>query len=121
VTARPEPLLGLRVAAAFYRVQESLFFLPALIVVTALMRVLETLIGFVQEAGRPQHVPALRGQLQLLLAAVEQEPGLLPHDLDRLRAVAFEDAPDPADRSRHWYGGGPHPARGVAADPGAAG
>ena len=32
MTARPEPLLRLRVASAFYRFRESLFLLPALIV-----------------------------------------------------------------------------------------
>jgi uncharacterized membrane protein len=67
-------------------------------VVTALLRVLRMLITLVQEAGRPEHVPALRRQMQLLLAAVEEQPGLHPEDLDRLRAVASGD--DPADRSR---------------------
>ena len=33
VSTRPEPLLRLRVASAFYRFRESLFLLPALIVV----------------------------------------------------------------------------------------
>jgi uncharacterized membrane protein len=36
VTAHPEPLLRLRVAAAFYRFRESLFFLPALIVLAGI-------------------------------------------------------------------------------------
>jgi uncharacterized membrane protein len=68
-------------------------------VVTALLRVLRMLITLVQEAGRPEHVPALHRQMRLLMTAVEQQPGLHPEDLDRLRAVASGD--DPADRSRH--------------------
>jgi uncharacterized membrane protein len=79
-------------------------------VATALMRVLKMLITYAHETGRPQHVPALRRQLQLTMAAVEQQPGLLPQDLDRLRAVASEYAPDPGDRSRHRYDGGPDSA-----------
>jgi uncharacterized membrane protein len=67
-------------------------------VVTALLRVLRMLIAHVQEADRPQHVPALQRQMELLLEAVEEQPGLHPADLDRLRAVAAGD--DPADRSR---------------------
>ncbi|SNR69516.1 DUF2254 domain-containing protein [Blastococcus mobilis] len=95
-------------------------------VVTALLRVLRMLITLVQEADRPEHVPALRRQMQLLLAAVEQQPGLHPEDLDRLRAVASGD--DPADRSRprqhsRWnpsagrHGIGPGDAASRAASP----
>jgi uncharacterized membrane protein len=67
-------------------------------VVAALLRVLRMLITLVQEADRPQHVPALERQMDLLLATVEQQPGLHPADLDRIRAVA--SGADPADRTR---------------------
>jgi uncharacterized membrane protein len=69
-------------------------------VATALVRVLRMLIAHVRESGRPEHEPALRRQLDLLMTAVEQQPGLLEHDLERLRATAADDVPDPADRSR---------------------
>jgi len=68
-------------------------------VATALLRVLEMLIAFTEEAGRPEHGPALRRQLRMLMDAVDQQPGLHPQDLARLRAVASDDVPDPADRS----------------------
>lgn len=67
-------------------------------VVTGLLRVLRMLIVHVEEADRPELVPPLRRQIELLLDAVEQQPGLHPVDLERLRAVATGD--DPADRSR---------------------
>jgi uncharacterized membrane protein len=66
-------------------------------VVTALLRVLRMLTTHVQDAGRPEHVPALRRQVDLLLAAAEQQPGRRPEDADPLRAVSA-DATDPADR-----------------------
>ncbi|WP_199582731.1 DUF2254 domain-containing protein [Blastococcus sp. TF02-09] len=66
-------------------------------VVTALLRVLRMLITLVREADRPQHVPALEQQMQLLMSAMDKQPGLEPEELERIRAVAFGQ--DPADRS----------------------
>lgn len=66
---------------------------------TALLRVLRMLITHVEQAGRPEHVPALRRQMRLLLDAVEAEPGLHPEDRERLRAMA-DEATDPADHAR---------------------
>jgi uncharacterized membrane protein len=67
-------------------------------VVAALLRVLRMLIQHVEQAGRTQHVPALRRQIRLLLDAVQAEPGLHPQDKARLQAIA-DDATDPADHS----------------------
>ncbi len=84
------------IAHAFDQLRQTSISQPH--VVTALLRVLHMLITFVQEAGRPEPVPALRRQMELLLAAVEQQADLQPADLDRLRAVA--SGADPADRTR---------------------
>ncbi|GAA0594164.1 hypothetical protein [Actinomadura livida] len=54
------------------------------------------LIQHVEDAGRPEHVPALRRQMRLLLEALEEEPGMRPEDRNRLRAIASEST-DPAD------------------------
>jgi hypothetical protein len=48
--------------------------------------------------------PALRGQIDRLLAAVEVEGGLDPEDLARLRAMAHARS-DPADHSAGPDGG----------------
>ncbi|TDC67703.1 DUF2254 domain-containing protein [Actinomadura sp. GC306] len=65
-------------------------------VVAALLRILRMLIQHVTDAGRPEHVPALRRQMRLLLEAVDEQPGLHPEDRERLRAIA-RDTTDPAD------------------------
>src|SRR3954454_13098254 len=84
-------------------------------VVTALLRVLRmfiTLVQLVQEAGRTEHVAALHRQMQLLLAAVEQQPGLHPEALARLRAVASGDDPAHLSRRRERPRWGPPAGRG---------
>lgn len=59
------------------------------------------LIGHVEEAGHPEHVPALREQMTLLLDALRDDPGLQPVDLERLQAIAT-DPVDPGDHSVRW-------------------
>jgi uncharacterized membrane protein len=68
-------------------------------VVAALLRVLRMLIDHVERAGHPEHVPALRRQMRLLLQSVAATPGLHPDDRDRIDLMA-DDATDPADHSR---------------------
>ncbi|MFC4554568.1 DUF2254 domain-containing protein [Georgenia faecalis] len=68
-------------------------------VVAALLRVLRMLIAHVEQAGRPEHVPALRAQIDLLLDGVDAQSGLHPHDVARLHAMAA-DATDPAEHGR---------------------
>lgn len=65
-------------------------------VAVALARVLRMLIEYVTECGRPQYVPALHRQLQLLVEAVSAEPGIHRQDLQRFLAVA-ESPVDPAE------------------------
>src|SRR3954471_1716058 len=48
----------------------------------------------------------------MLLAAVEQQPGLHPEDLDRLRAVASGDDPAPRSRRRERPRSSPPAGRG---------
>lgn len=79
---------------AFSRLRQAAPAQP--LVVATLLRVLRMLVQHVQEAGRDEHVPALRRQIRLLLETVQDQPGLHPEDLARLRAVA-EDATDPAE------------------------
>lgn len=67
-------------------------------VVAALLRVLRMLILEVKEVDRPEHLPALRRQARLLLESAQEQPGLHPDDLHRLRAVA-QDATDPGDHT----------------------
>jgi uncharacterized membrane protein len=69
-------------------------------VAAALLRVQRMLIAHVQAAGRPEHVPALRRQIDLLLDALRTTPGLHPADLARLEAIATDT--DPADHSHRW-------------------
>ncbi|MGY1602472.1 DUF2254 domain-containing protein [Geodermatophilus sp. SYSU D00815] len=69
-------------------------------VAAALLRVLRMLVGHVRAAGRPEHVPALRRQIELLLDAVRGAPGLHPADLARLEAIATDA--DPADHGTRW-------------------
>lgn len=68
-------------------------------VAAAVLRVLRMLIAHVKEAGRPEHLPALREQTDLLLQSLEATPGLHPRDLARLKSIAA-DTTDPADHSR---------------------
>ncbi|MGR6964004.1 DUF2254 domain-containing protein [Geodermatophilus sp. URMC 61] len=69
-------------------------------VAAALLRVLRMLVDHVETAGRPEHVPALRRQVDLLLGALRTVPGLVPADLARLEAIGTGD--DPADHSHRW-------------------
>jgi uncharacterized membrane protein len=75
-------------------------------VAAGLLRVLRMLIAHVEQAGRREHVPALRRQIVLLLDALRAAPDLHPDDLGRLEAMAT-DAVDPADHSRRWATAGP--------------
>lgn len=68
------------------------------LVAATILRVVRMLILHVEQAGRTEHVPALREQIDLLLASLDQTPGLHPRDLARLHAVAA-DTTDPADHS----------------------
>jgi uncharacterized membrane protein len=72
-------------------------------VAAALLRVLRMLIVHVETAGRPEHVPALRRQIDLLLDALRGTTGLHPADLGRLEAIATDA--DPADHSSRWAPG----------------
>lgn len=72
-------------------------------VVAALLRALRMLITHVRAIGRPQHVPALRRQMELLLQTVEATPGLHQNDLNRLRSMT-DDCTDPADHSDRLLG-----------------
>ncbi|SNX96978.1 Uncharacterized membrane protein [Geodermatophilus sabuli] len=71
-------------------------------VAAALLRVLRMLIAHVEAAGRPEHVPALRRQIELLLDALRAAPGLHLADLARLEAIGTDA--DPADHSGRWPG-----------------
>ncbi|CAJ1509394.1 DUF2254 domain-containing protein [[Mycobacterium] holstebronense] len=68
-------------------------------VAAAILRVLRMLVAHVKEYGRPEHLPALREQTDLLLESLEMAPDLHPRDLARLKAIAA-DTTDPADHSR---------------------
>jgi hypothetical protein len=72
-------------------------------VAAALLRVLRMLIAHVELAGRPELVPALRRQIDLLLDILRVTPGLHQEDLERLEATATARV-DPADHSAHWAG-----------------
>jgi uncharacterized membrane protein len=67
-------------------------------VTAALLRVLRMLIAYLEDLGRPEHVPALREQVTLVLEATAQEPTLHPRDIAKLRALA-DNRTDPADHS----------------------
>ncbi|MGV0634411.1 DUF2254 domain-containing protein [Mycolicibacillus trivialis] len=67
------------------------------LVAATLLRVLRMLIFHVEQHDRPEHVPALREQIDLLLEALDKAD-LSPHDLKRLRAVSM-NVTDPADHS----------------------
>ncbi|CAJ1503961.1 DUF2254 domain-containing protein [[Mycobacterium] kokjensenii] len=69
------------------------------LVAATILRVLRMLIAHVKEAGRPEHLSALREQTGLLLESLEKTPGLHPRDLARLKSIAA-DTTDPADHSR---------------------
>jgi uncharacterized membrane protein len=82
---------------AFDQLRQTAF--PQSQVIAALLRVLRMLIAHVQAANRPEQLPLLRRQLQLVLAALAEETRLLPDDLDRLRAIG-DDSTDPAEHQR---------------------
>lgn len=65
-------------------------------VAAALMRTLQTLIEIARDCGRPERIPALREQRDLLEAAVERHTHWLPAEVARFRAVARADV-DPSD------------------------
>ena len=67
-------------------------------VVAALLRVLRMLIAHVRAEGHPEHTPALDRQMQLLLDAMRDRPGLHPEDLRRLQSLSSDET-DPADHS----------------------
>lgn len=69
------------------------------LVAATILRVLRMLIAHAKESGRPELLPALREQTDLLLESLETTPGLHPRDLARLKAIAA-DTVDPADHSR---------------------
>ncbi|MCP2032110.1 putative membrane protein [Okibacterium sp. HSC-33S16] len=72
-------------------------------VAASLLRVLRMLVTHVSDNHRPERVPALRRQMDLLLEGLEKEPGLLAADLERLRDLSSDDT-DPADHShRHRH------------------
>jgi uncharacterized membrane protein len=73
-------------------------------VVAALLRVLRMLVLHAGPSGHPEVQPALCGQIDRLLAAVEVEGGLDPADLARLQAMAHARS-DPADHSAGPDGG----------------
>lgn len=68
------------------------------LVAATILRVLRMLIDHVEHAGRPELVPALRKQIEMLLGSLEKTPGLHPDDLARLHAIGA-DTTDPADHS----------------------
>jgi uncharacterized membrane protein len=76
-------------------------------VAAALLRVLRMLTAHVQQAGRADHVPALRRQIDQLLDALRATQDLHPADLARLEAIATDA--DPADHSGRWTGPGRRP------------
>ncbi len=67
-------------------------------VATTFARVLRMLIEHVDNIGHPKYAPALQTQLQLLVDAMDAEPGIHPHDLNRFRAVA-QASTDPAEHN----------------------
>lgn len=69
------------------------------LVAATILRVVRMLVVHVEEQGRPEHIPALREQADLLMESLAQAPDLHPRDLARLRAVAANST-DPANHSR---------------------
>lgn len=65
------------------------------LVAATILRVVRMLIAHVEQAGRPEHIPALQEQADLLLDALAERSDLHPHDLERLRAIAATST-DPA-------------------------
>ncbi|MGW9405117.1 DUF2254 domain-containing protein [Arthrobacter sp. NPDC055585] len=68
-------------------------------VAAALLRVLRMLARHVTEQGHPERAHALHRQIQLLLEALRNHPGLHPEDLRHLESLSSDDT-DPADHSR---------------------
>lgn len=68
-------------------------------VAAALLRTLRMLVHYTEEAGHPEHVPALRQQMSMLLETLDATPGMHPADLEHLRSLS-SDATDPADHTR---------------------
>jgi uncharacterized membrane protein len=69
------------------------------LVAATILRVVRMLVVHVEEQGRPEHIPALREQADLLMESLAQAPDLHPRDLARLRAIAANST-DPANHSR---------------------
>jgi uncharacterized membrane protein len=69
---------------------------PQLHVATALARVLRMLLDHVRRTGHTEHIPALHHQLDMLIDAVNAQPGLHPDDVRRFREIA-ESPIDPAE------------------------
>ena len=65
-------------------------------VVAALVRVVRMLVAHVETAGRPEHLPVLRKQLDLLRDGARAGEGIHPSDLDKLVEIA-EARIDPAE------------------------
>lgn len=63
-----------------------------------LLRVLRMLIDHVRDEGHEHFAPALQRQVRLLLESLQDQPGLHPEDVERLRSLTSEDT-DPADHS----------------------
>lgn len=83
------------IAHAFDQIRQSAVSQPH--VVTALLRVLRMLIHHARTVGRPQHIPALRSQIELMMDAMAADPHIHPVDLDRIRTIATETVADPAE------------------------
>lgn len=69
------------------------------LVAAAILRVVRMLIVHVERMGRPEHLPALQEQADLLLESLAKAPDLHPRDLARLQAIAANTT-DPADHSQ---------------------
>ena len=69
---------------------------PQLHVATALARVLRMLLDHVRRTGHREHVPALQHQLDMLVDAVQAQPGHHPDDVRRFHDIAASRI-DPAE------------------------
>ncbi|MFV9634004.1 DUF2254 family protein [Mycobacterium neumannii] len=83
------------VAHAFDQIRQSSVGQPN--VVATVLRVLRMLIAHAHNEDREEYVPALRRQIELLMDAMATRADLHTSDLERLRAISRETAPDPAE------------------------
>ncbi|WP_238382090.1 DUF2254 domain-containing protein [Mycobacterium neumannii] len=83
------------VAHAFDQIRQSSVGQPN--VVATVLRVLRMLIAHAHNEHCEEYVPALRRQIELLMDAMAAQADLHPADLERLRAISRETAPDPAE------------------------